>query len=681
MQKRLLLILVLLSFWLILSPTFAQSLPGPGNSLLFRGGSNGGSTYINAGTNNRGITNQVTAEAWVKTSDLSYMWVIGKYLDASSEDRGYHLVLTGGRAGFYGRVGAGQYMSSELSTTLVSDGRWHHLAGVFKNNTWQIYVDGVLENSRTYSASNPSLTTSIALTIGNYLDFRGQYFNGELDEVRLWRTARTQTEIRENMCRKFGATPADLVAYFQFDQTSGLVALDQGSVPINGTLLNFASGNNPWRLSGAALGDASAFEYQANGSSSLRVQLATATGDLATVLAETSIPDGRGVQLYAVNSAPTIPAGAGAAPTYVGVFTTGDVPTPAGYTLHLSPRDGLRCSSLMERRSNELPWQPGPALATPAYLIRSNATYRGEYIHLTGAAPPRVVISGDSLLCASGPTTLTAAAAGAASYRWSTGATTATLADAGPGTYTVTATFIGGCSTSARRTVRVLNRPAVLITGDSLLCSSASITLTATAAGATAVRWNTGATTAALTVTTPGVYTATLTYGPGCTSTARRAVRAGIVGPAFTLGADTILCQGETTLLRGPAGPDLRYRWSDGSISRTLQVRESGRYTLQVFTNCDEHSASRVVAVQPCLIVVPNIITANRDAHNDLFAVGGLTSPGWQLDVYNRWGKAVLHTTNYANDWGAEAAPGLYYVLLKRPATGYSYRGWVQVVR
>ena len=53
----------------------------------------------------------------------------------------------------------------------------------------------------------------------------------------------------------------------------------------------------------------------------------------------------------------------------------------------------------------------------------------------------------------------------------------------------------------------------------------------------------------------------------------------------------------------------------------------------------------------------------------------------WSLDIYNRWGRAELRTDSYHNDWGATAAAGLYYVLLRRPSTGYSYKGWVEVVR
>ena len=86
------------------------------------------------------------------------------------------------------------------------------------------------------------------------------------------------------------------------------------------------------------------------------------------------------------------------------------------------------------------------------------------------------------------------------------------------------------------------------------------------------------------------------------------------------------------------------------------------------------------MAVRSCL-VVPNVVTANADRQNDYFAVQGLKGEGWALDVYNRWGRAVFQTANYHNEWGLDAAPGLYYVLLRRPATGYQFKGWLEVLR
>ena len=296
-----------------------------------------------------------------------------------------------------------------------------------------------------------------------------------------------------------------------------------------------------------------------------------------------------------------------------------------------------------------------------------------------GLAP---AITGDSVLCTGARTTLTVSVASPGTYLWNTGATTAGLGNVGPGTYTVTVTTATGCSGTARRTVRVAPVPTLAITGDSLLCPGASTVLTAAAGGATAYRWSTGATTAALTVSQPGSYTVTATYGVGCTTTARRQVRLNLatVAPAFGLGADTTLCDGDQVVLRGPAGPGLRYQWSDGSTNQQLAVQTAGRYTLRVLAGCGEQTAARTVALRSCL-VVPNVVTANADGRNDRFAIQALRGEGWSLDVYNRWGRTVYQTANYHNDWGAGAAAGMYYVLLRRPATGFQYKGWVEVLR
>lgn len=141
----------------------------------------------------------------MKTSNSGYQWVVGKY--SNSEDKGFHLIAYNGTAGFYGRANVGMYLSSGLSTTRIDDGRWHHLAGVStytgSTATWQIYVDGMLENSSTFPLLQHTLSSSEELAIGTYFGQGCQYFDGEIDEVRVWRTARTQTEVRDYMCRKF----------------------------------------------------------------------------------------------------------------------------------------------------------------------------------------------------------------------------------------------------------------------------------------------------------------------------------------------------------------------------------------------------------------------------------------------------------------------------------------------
>ena len=183
-------------------------------------------------------------------------------------------------------------------------------------------------------------------------------------------------------------------------------------------------------------------------------------------------------------------------------------------------------------------------------------------------------------------------------------------------------------------------------------------------------------------MTQAGTYTATLSYGAACTATVRQRVRAGVAVPtAFTLGADTTLCEGGQVLLRALAvGRAVALRWSDGSTGTTLRVTQPGTYSLQLTGECDTRTASRRVEYRPCL-AIPNIVTANDDGRNDYFAIGGLALGLWKLEVYSRWGEKVYETAAYHNDWGDQAAAGMYYYLLRRGDAAATYKGWVEVVR
>ena len=230
----------------------------------------------------------------------------------------------------------------------------------------------------------------------------------------------------------------------------------------------------------------------------------------------------------------------------------------------------------------------------------------------------------------------------------------------------------------AQATIRQARAPVPTISGDSVLCLGTAGRLTASVSGPISYRWNTGATTASISITQGGRYTVRATSPAGCQQQASYRVRTAAAVPGFTLGADTTLCDGDRLVLSGPTGSGLRYLWSDGSTGQRLTALVAGTYSLRVSTACGSVQVSRVVSPRDCL-KVPNIITPNHDALNDLFAVEGLRGDGWSLDVYNRWGGTVLHTASYHNDWGTNAAPGVYYVLLRRASTGYSYKGWVEV--
>ena len=72
----------------------------------------------------------------------------------------------------------------------------------------------------------------------------------------------------------------------------------------------------------------------------------------------------------------------------------------------------------------------------------------------------------------------------------------------------------------------------------------------------------------------------------------------------------------------------------------------------------------------------PNVITPNGDGKNDTFNVGAKLET---IEIYNRWGQAILKTNAYQNDWGKDIPVGTYYYYLKTIG-GAECKGWVEIL-
>ncbi len=104
-------------------------------------------------------------------------------------------------------------------TTAVNDGLWHHVAGVYDplaTTKVALYLDGNLEAS-----GNLTVTVNTAATgniqIGRRCDGI-HYFNGTIDEVRVWNVARTASQIANNRNVELCNSTPNLVAYFPMNE-------------------------------------------------------------------------------------------------------------------------------------------------------------------------------------------------------------------------------------------------------------------------------------------------------------------------------------------------------------------------------------------------------------------------------------------------------------------------------
>ncbi len=201
-----------------------------------------------------------------------------------------------------------------------------------------------------------------------------------------------------------------------------------------------------------------------------------------------------------------------------------------------------------------------------------------------------------------------------AAYAWSNGATTSNITSLAVGTYTVTVTDAKGCT--GTKSTSVVNQnpdPVATITasGPLTFCSGSSVNLTASAN--TSYSWNTSATTQAISVTTGGLYTVTVTGAGGCTKTSAPTTVTVSPSPAATIAitGPTTFCSGLKPLtLTANSGTGYTYKWKKatafitGATAITYKPSASGTYTVQV-TNpggCSALSSGVVVTVNPAPI-------------------------------------------------------------------------------
>jgi hypothetical protein len=167
----------------------------------------------------------------------------------------------GGKRGSVDPYSNGSFDNDNQPTGLdPTKDQWVHFAMTYDGTAVVLYVNGVQDathGARKTSPGNMLATATTPLTIGG--NPRGAYFNGYLDEVRLWNVARSQAEIVGTMKKPLTGNEPGLVGYWKFDETSGTVAADSTTRPghtrANGTLMAASAGQLPaWIPSTAPLG-------------------------------------------------------------------------------------------------------------------------------------------------------------------------------------------------------------------------------------------------------------------------------------------------------------------------------------------------------------------------------------------------------------------------------------------
>lgn len=144
------------------------------------------------------------------------------------------------------------------STATFNDNNWHHVTEIVTFSERSLYVDGTLIGTDT-SFSNQNFGY-IVLGASNLTP--GVYFEGEIDEVRIWNTALSIDDVNTTGNCQLQGDEANLLAYYQFNQgtdatdnTSVTTLIDATANAYNGNLINFSlTGNTSNWLAGSPIG-------------------------------------------------------------------------------------------------------------------------------------------------------------------------------------------------------------------------------------------------------------------------------------------------------------------------------------------------------------------------------------------------------------------------------------------
>lgn len=214
---------------------------------------------------------------------------------------------------------------------------------------------------------------------------------------------------------------------------------------------------------------------------------------------------------------------------------------------------------------------------------------------------------------ANGTATVTGVIGGTApyTYRWSTGATTASVSGLPVGTYMVTVTDASGCS-SATTVVINANSNLVLTTATTpSVCGGATGTASVTSVTGGnppySYRWHNGGTTAVITGLAAGPYFVTVTDATGCTRSTLVEVQS-LANFTLAVSSTNSTCNGTTgsatVTVTGGAAP-FTYRWSNGATTSTTSNLAAGNYTVTVTDNsgCASSTSVQVNALTTSFVI------------------------------------------------------------------------------
>ena len=158
--------------------------------------------YINVGdVPSLDISFAITLEAWAKTTKITNDTLISKDDDAGNREYYFGPSYDGNNPG---RVRWALDTTNGFqvidTSKIINDNQWHFIAATYDGSYLRTYIDGVEDSSSPVAQTGLILNTNAPFQIGRKPNIGyEQYFQGMIDEVRVYNHALTPDEIINDM--------------------------------------------------------------------------------------------------------------------------------------------------------------------------------------------------------------------------------------------------------------------------------------------------------------------------------------------------------------------------------------------------------------------------------------------------------------------------------------------------
>jgi hypothetical protein len=175
-------------------------------------------------------------------------------------------------------------------------------------------------------------------------------------------------------------------------------------------------------------------------------------------------------------------------------------------------------------------------------------------------------------------------------FEWNTGNKSQEITVTTSGTYSVKIINDFGCQSNFSAPVTIVSKPVpptpvITASSSTVFCADTNVTLQSSNQGAINYLWNNGTTSKSLKINTTGSFTVKTISDKGCISLESNEVKVTVnplpATPSIVPNGPTTFCA-DTSVTLSSSNQDVQaYRWSTGSLTRNITVRNSGDYSVR----------------------------------------------------------------------------------------------------